>query len=40
MMKEKKILLKQQLLGHFYSGGKNYASLNKSKSLELQKNLF
>ena len=24
----------------FYSGGKNYANLNKSKSLELQKNLL
>ena len=32
--------LKATITWPFYSGGKNYANLNKSKSLELQKNLL
>ena len=32
--------LKASVTWPFYSGGKNYATLNKSKSLELQKNLL
>jgi len=32
--------LKATITWPFYSGGKNYATLNKSKSLELQKNLL
>ena len=32
--------LKAKVTWPFYSGGKNYATLNKSKSLELQKNLL
>ena len=33
-------ILKATVIWPFYSGGKNYANLNKSKSLELQKNLL
>ena len=33
-------ILKATVTWPFYSGGKNYANLNKSKSLELQKNLL
>ena len=32
--------LKATVTWPFYSGGKNYANLNKNKSLELQKNLL
>ena len=35
-----KDVLKATVTWPFYSGGKNYANLNKSKSLELQKNLL
>jgi outer membrane protein len=35
-----KDILKATVTWPFYSGGKNYANLNKNKSLELQKNLL
>ena len=35
-----KDILKATITWPFFSGGKNYANLNKSKSLELQKNLL
>ena len=38
--KIEKDTLKATVTWPFYSGGKNYANLNKSKSLELQKNLL
>ena len=37
---KEKDILKATVTWPFYSGGKNYANLNKSKSLELQKNLL
>ena len=37
---KEKDTLKASLTWSFYSGGKNYAHLNKNKSLELQKNLL
>ena len=37
---KEKDTLKATVTWPFYSGGKNYANLNKSKSLELQKNLL
>ncbi len=38
--KKEQDTLKATVTWPFYSGGKNYANLNKSKSLELQKNLL
>ena len=35
-----KDVLKATITWPFYSGGKNYANLNKNKSTELQKNLL
>ena len=40
MMKEKKILLKATSDLAVFLWGKNYANLNKNKSLELQKSLL
>ena len=37
---KKKDTLKAKVIWPFFSGGKNYANLNKNKSLELQKNLL